>query len=154
MTNSESISIRSLNADERVAHLIKDAYKVLSSGLQARLKQHGVAYGHWTFLRILWKTDGLTQRQLSDLAGVKEPTTFSALQDMERLGYVMRQKMPENRKQVRVFLLPKGAALRATLVPAAEEMNTIALRGIPADHIAITKATLLSIIENMHARVE
>ena len=54
--------------------------------LQARLAAHGVTFGHWTFLRILWEGDGLTQRELSDEAGVMEPTTFAALKAMERLG--------------------------------------------------------------------
>ena len=47
--------------------------------LQRRLAEHGVSFGHWTFLRILWERDGLTQRELSDEAGVMEPTTFAAL---------------------------------------------------------------------------
>ncbi|MCG5071960.1 MarR family winged helix-turn-helix transcriptional regulator [Paraburkholderia tagetis] len=135
--------------DERIAHLIKDAYRGLSSALQTRLRVHGVMYGHWTFLRILWQTDGITQRQLSEQAGVKEPTTFSALQSMEKLGYVTRQKMPDNRKQVRVFLTPKGASLRALLVPAAEEVNEIALAGIPVKNVAVMRETLLAIIDNL-----
>ncbi|WP_433706421.1 MarR family winged helix-turn-helix transcriptional regulator [Paraburkholderia sacchari] len=136
-------------SDERIAHLVKDAYRGLSSALQARLRAHDVMYGHWTFLRILWQTDGITQRQLSDQAGVREPTTFSAVQSMEKLGYVTRQKMPDNRKQVRVFLTPKGASLRALLIPAAEEVNDIALIGIPAKNVAITRETLLAINNNL-----
>lgn len=138
-----------IRADERVAHLVKDAYRGLSKALQVRLEKYNVMYGHWTFLRILWQTDGITQRQLSEQAGVKEPTTFSALQSMEKLGYVMRQKMPDNRKQVRVFLTPKGAALRSVLIPAAEEVNIIALDGIPIDDITVFRRTLLAIIKNI-----
>ena len=47
-----------------------------------RLSVHSVSYGHWSFLRILWESEGLTQRQLSGQAGVMEPTTFSALNAM------------------------------------------------------------------------
>jgi MarR family transcriptional regulator, organic hydroperoxide resistance regulator len=149
----KSMLRRQASSEERIAHLIKDAYRGLSKALQIRLKVHDVMYGHWTFLRILWQTDGMTQRQLSEQAGVMEPTTFSALQSMEKLGYVTRQKMPDNRKQVRVFLTPKGAALRGLLVPAAEEVNDIALAGIPAKDVAIAHKTLLSIIDNL-ARAE
>jgi DNA-binding MarR family transcriptional regulator len=138
-----------LRANERVAHLVKDAYRGLSKALQVRLEKYNVMYGHWTFLRILWQTDGITQRQLSEQAGVKEPTTFSALQSMEQLGYVVRQKMPDNRKQVRVFLTPKGTALRSVLIPAAEEVNTIALEGIPMDDLTVFRRTLLAIIKNV-----
>ena len=56
--------------------------------LQMRLAEHRVSFGHWSFLRILWEGDGLTQRELSERAGVMEPTTFSALKAMERLGYI------------------------------------------------------------------
>jgi len=113
------------------------------------LREHAVQYGHWTFLRILWQTDGLTQRQLSEQAGVAEPTTFSALKAMESLGYVTRQKLPDNRKQVRIFLTTKGTSLRAALVPQAVDVNRIALAGIAPEDIAATRRTLLAMIENL-----
>ena len=72
--------------DDRLAHLVKDATRALVRALQVRLAQHGVPFGHWTFLRILWEHDGLTQSELSTEAGVMEPTTFTALKAMEKLG--------------------------------------------------------------------
>lgn len=65
--------------DDRLAHLVKDATRALVRGLQMRLTEHDVSFGHWAFLRILWESDGLTQRELSEQAGVQEPTTFSAM---------------------------------------------------------------------------
>lgn len=46
--------------------------------------------GHWTLLRILWIKDGLTQKELSDLAWVMEPTIFSAVKAMEGMGLIER----------------------------------------------------------------
>jgi DNA-binding MarR family transcriptional regulator len=143
--------LREAEPNERMAHLIKLAFRGLSRGLQARLRKHSILYGHWTLLRILWRVDGMTQRQLSEQAGVTEPTAFGALQAMEKLGYVTRQKMPDNGKQIRIFLTPKGAALKALIVPAAEECNRIALNGISSDHLSVTRRTLLTIIENLVA---
>ena len=108
-----------------------------------------VSLGHWTFLRILWERDGLTQRELSEQAGVMEPTTFSALNAMEKLGYVTRRQLPDNRKNVYVFLTPKGRALKAKLVPLAEDVNEIAVRGVRSADIAATRQTLLAILENL-----
>src|SRR4051812_26696325 len=73
--------------NDRLAHLVKDATRALLRALQMRLTAHDVSLGHWTFLRILWEKDGITQRELSDQAGVMEPTTFSAINAMEKLGY-------------------------------------------------------------------
>ena len=136
-------------SDERMAHLIKSAFRATSRALQERLAKHSVQYGHWTLLRVLWQTDGITQRQLSEQAGVTEPSTFAALQRMEQLGYVVRGKVPGNQKQNRVFLTAKGAALRALSVSAAEDINAAALAGISSDDIAAARRTLIAMIDNL-----
>src|SRR5689334_23137097 len=135
--------------DDRLAHLVKDATRALVRALQMRLAGHSVSFGHWTFLRILWEGDGLTQRELSEQAGVMEPTTFSAVNAMERLGYVRRRKRGGDRKKVYVMLTPKGRRLRGLLVPLAEDVNRIAVRGVRAADIAISRSVLLAIIENL-----
>lgn len=135
--------------NDRLAHLVKDATRGLVRALTNRLAKHSVSFGHWVFLRILWEHDGLTQRALSVQAGLTEPTALSALTAMERAGYVIRRKMPDNRKNVHVFLTPKGRALRASLVPLAEEVNRIAVEHIAAGDVATTRRTLLAMIENL-----
>ncbi len=135
--------------EDRLAHLVKDTSRALVRALQARLVEHGVSFGHWAFLRILWERDGLTQSTLSGEAGVMEPTTFTALKAMERLGYVARRQMPDNRKNIHVFLTAKGRALKKKLVPLAEEVNGIAVAGIPARDIARSREILIAIIENL-----
>ena len=117
--------------------------------LQSRLAAHGVPFGHWTFLRILWEREGLTQRELSAEAGVMEPSTFAAIRAMEELGYVTRSQTPENRKNVYVHLTPKGRALRWKLEPLAKEVNAIAVRGASAEDRAATRRTLRLIIDNL-----
>jgi len=119
--------------------------------LQRRLAAHGVPFGHWTFLRILWERDGLTQRELSEEAGVMEPSTFAAIKAMEQLGYVKRRRLPENRKNVYVHLTPKGRALRKKLVPLAERVNEIGLRGLSERDRATVKRALMAIIDNLAA---
>ena len=117
--------------------------------LQARLAEHGVSFGHWTFLRILWERDGLTQRELSAEAGVMEPSTFAAINAMEKLGYVSPRQVPGNRKNVYVYLTPKGRSLKNKLVPFAIEVNDIATQGISAAELAATRRALLAMIENL-----
>jgi MarR family transcriptional regulator, organic hydroperoxide resistance regulator len=135
--------------DDRLAHLVKDAARALVRALQMRLAQHAVPFGHWAFLRILWESDGLTQRALSREAGVMEPTTHVALTAMERSGYVVRRQAADNRRNIYVFLTPRGRALRRKLVPLAEDVNAIAVQRVAAADLAATRRTLLAIIENL-----
>jgi DNA-binding MarR family transcriptional regulator len=137
--------------NDRLAHLVKDAARGLVRSLQMRLAEHGVSFGHWVFLRVLWESDGLTQRELSEKAAVMEPTTFAALKALEKLGYITRRQKPGNRKKIYVHLTRDGTALKAKLVPLAERVNEIAVRGVKPAHIATTRRTLLAIIENLAA---
>jgi len=130
---------------DRLAHVVREAARALTRDLTA----HSVALGHWTFLRILWERDGLTQRELSSLAGVMEPTTAAALKAMEELGYVERRQLPENRKNVYVHLTPKGRALRARLEPLAVAVNKAAVRNVAAGDVAACRRTLLALLENL-----
>jgi DNA-binding MarR family transcriptional regulator len=135
--------------NDRLAHLVKDASRSLARALQMRLAEHGVSYGHWPFMRVLWEHDGLTQRDLSAEAGVMEPTTFTAMKAMERLGYVERRQAPDNKKNLYIFLTPKGRALKRRLVPLAEEVNRVAVRGLKASDVSGIRRSLLFIIENL-----
>jgi DNA-binding MarR family transcriptional regulator len=143
-----------VDTSDRLAHLVKDAGKSLSRALQARLAERSIAYGHWTFLRILWKHDGISQTELSRLAGVMTPSTFAAVQAMEDLGYVVRKRKPGNRKTVYICLTPMGRALEEKLVPLAIDVNDVATNGLSARQIDEFRKALIAIIENLeqHAR--
>jgi DNA-binding MarR family transcriptional regulator len=137
--------------NDRLAHLVRDAAKGLTRALQVRLAKHGIPFGHWAFLRILWETDGLTQSELSEQAGVMEPTTFAALTAMEQLGYIARKKASDNKKKIFIHLTRQGRALKRKLVPLALDVNRIAVKGAGSADIAIARRLLLHMIENLAA---
>jgi DNA-binding MarR family transcriptional regulator len=137
--------------NDRLAHLVRDAGRSCARALQMRLAVEGVPYGHWTFLRILWETDGLTQRELAIRAGVMTSTAFVALRAMARLGYITLKRLPHNKKNVYVHLTRKGRALQKKLTVLAEDVNTVAVRGFKPNEIATGRRLLLGLIENLAA---
>ena len=142
---------REILPHDRLAHLIRDVARMQMRALQQRLAAHGVSFGHWSFLRILWTTDGLTQRELSDSAGVMEPTTFSAVKAMEAQGLIERRQLAGNRKNMHVFLTDKGRTLEPLLVPLAEEVNAISVHNMNERTIALVRKALLGMIDNLAA---
>ena len=135
--------------DDRLAHLVQDARRGMERALQIRLIEHSIAFGHWSFLRILWEHDGLTQRELSEIAGVTAPTTSSAMNAIESLGYVKRIQKEHNKKNVYVYLTKSGRALKEKLQPLAEEVNAIAIDGLDPEEVRIARKVLLKIIGNL-----
>ena len=135
--------------NDRLAHLVKDTWRAFQRSLSLRLARHGIPHGHWTFLRVLWERDGLTQRELAIRAGVSEPATLAALRSMEAAGHLTRRHRPGNRKNVYVVLTPRGKALRRKLVPLAVSVNAVATRGLRAADVAVTRRVLLAILERL-----
>lgn len=144
-----SANWQDLNPNDRLAHLIRHAARSLVRGLQMRLAEHNVLFGHWAFLRILWEEDGLTQQELNQRAGLTEPTTYSALRAMESLGYIERKHLPGNRKNLYIFLTDAGRDLQDKLVPLAKEVNTVSTRGLSDDEVQACRKALLVIASNM-----
>lgn len=139
--------------NDRMAHLVRNASRVLAKSLQSRLAEHDVSFGHWAFLRILWVTEGLTQRELSDQADVMEPTTFTALKAMEAKGLIERRQLHGNKRKMHIFLSDKGRELKDTLTPLAIEVNNIALADVTEADIRTTRRTLLAMINNLTADI-
>ena len=135
--------------NDRLAHLIRDTERAFRRALQLRLAAHDVPFGHWAFLRILWEHDGLTQKELSEQAGVMEPTTFAAMKVMEVRGYIERRQLPTNRKNVYVHLTRAGRALKKKLVPLAEATNRISIGGLTGPELLTARKVLLTMIENL-----
>ncbi len=135
--------------NDRLAHLVKDATRVLNRALQERLAAHDVPFGHWTFLRILWEHDGLTQRELSDAAGVMQPTTHAALNAMAARGLIERRRRAGDKRHQHIHLTAAGKKLKARLVPHALEVNRLAVQGMSAAEVSAARRVLLGIIENL-----
>lgn len=135
--------------NDRMAHLIRDTERAFRRSLQIRLAAYGVQFGQWSFLRILWETDGLTQKELSTRAGVMEPTTFAAMKVLEAQGYVTRKQLPTNKKNVYVYLTAAGRALKKRLVPLAEDSNRISIANLDPADLATARRVLLAMLFNL-----
>jgi DNA-binding MarR family transcriptional regulator len=122
-------------------YLVRDAHRAFQRLLERRIGAYGVARGHWYFLRVLWITDGLSQRELSGRVGMMEPTTVIALRSMERAGLVRRIRSEDDRRKVRVFLSAKAKRLRNELIGVARGITDAAEAGVaPRDLTAFRRA--------------
>ncbi len=152
MTNETEIILshwKNSVPDDRIAHLIKDATRALVRSLQNELKKYGVPFSQWSILRVLWTQDGLSQRELSSMAGIMESTTANVVRQMENKGYISRRHLGKNKRKRHVFLTLKGRKLENKLVPLAEEVNKIARKNITQKEIKLLRDCLLTMIENL-----
>lgn len=133
-----------------VAYLLRDAQRSLSRALADRIAGHGVTIGQWYFLRALWEEDGLTQRELSQRVGMMEPTTVAALNGMERRDLVRRVRNQRDRRKINIHLTEKGQALRSTLMPCEDEVNTLAVDGLSSTERQALQRALQQVVRNLN----
>lgn len=110
-----------MELDTSLGNLLRRAHRGINKLLEEMIEPYGVTIGMWYFLRALWEKDGITQSELAERIGVMGPTTVSALDRIERSGWIKRVRSEEDRRKVMVTLTPKGRALEKKLLPVAQK---------------------------------
>jgi MarR family transcriptional regulator, organic hydroperoxide resistance regulator len=134
-------------------YLVRDAHRAFQRLLERRIAPYGVTRGQWYFLRVLWTTDGLSQRELSARVGMMEPTTVIALRSMEKGGLIRRVRSGEDRRKVRVLLTAKAKRLRDELLGVARIITNEAEEGVSARDLALFRRVIARMTANLD-RVE
>ncbi|WP_286192231.1 MarR family winged helix-turn-helix transcriptional regulator [Roseomonas genomospecies 6] len=135
--------------DLTLPRAVREAHRAMTRALQHRIAGYGVSMGQWYFLRALWEQDGLTQRELSQRVGMMEPTTVTALNNLERCELVQRVRNPHDRRKVNIYLTPKGKSLRSDVLPCVGEIEENATLGISPGELALTVSVLSRVSANL-----
>jgi DNA-binding MarR family transcriptional regulator len=130
-------------------YLVRDAHRAFQRLLERRIAAYGVTRGQWYFLRVLWITDGLSQRELSARVGMMEPTTVIALRSMERAGLIQRVRSDDDRRKVEVFLTAKATQLRNELLVVAKGITDAAEDGITARDLDVFRRVITRMTANL-----
>lgn len=130
-------------------YLVRDAHRAFQRLLERRIAAYGVSRGQWYFLRVLWITDGLSQRELSARVGMMEPTTVIALRSMEKSGLIRRVRGDDDRRKVRVYLSGKAKRLRNELLTVARGITDVAEAGIAPRDLASFRRVIARMTANL-----
>jgi MarR family transcriptional regulator, organic hydroperoxide resistance regulator len=130
-------------------YLVRDAHRAFQRLLERRIAPYGVTRGQWYFLRVLWTSDGLSQRELSARVGMMEPTTVIALRSMEKSGLISRVRSDNDRRKVRVLLTAKAKRLRNELLGVARSITEAAEAGVAARDLAGFRRVIARMTANL-----
>ncbi|PKB13425.1 DNA-binding MarR family transcriptional regulator [Novosphingobium kunmingense] len=135
--------------ENSIGYLSRIVFRTFSRVLERRTMEHGVSAGQWRFLRQLWVEDGLTQRELSDKVGMREPTTVVALRSLEAAGLIRRERSVDDRRKTHIFLTDHARALETLLNPHNAEVHDIATAGLSDAEVE----TLKNLLRRVHANL-
>src|SRR5579859_8066008 len=135
--------------EESTGYLLRKTHRSFARAVQKEIAPRGVTIGMWYFLRILWEEDGLTQRELSQRVEMMEPTTATALRNMEERNLVRRVRNATDKRKVNIYLTDEGRALREVLLPYARSVNDAALAGVTEADLAAFRRVLCQMRVNL-----
>jgi len=129
--------------------VIRDVFREYQRGLQRELATSNITLPQWAFLRVLWREDGLTQKELSARVGIHPSTSVDTLRIMDGEGIVERRPDARDGRALRVFLTRKGRALRTVLMPGAQHLDALAMAGLSEKEITLLGGLLAKVLSNL-----
>lgn len=137
------------NPENSIGYLARMVFRSFSRLLERHTLEHQVSAGQWRFLRQLWREDGITQRELSERVGMREPTTVVALKGLEKAGFITRRKTAEDRRKTFIFLTPHARNLELLLAPMSAEIHEVATHGMSDDEVEQLQSLMRRVIDNL-----
>ena len=141
-------------AGERpLGEVVNRTARLLRRLADQRLAPFGLSAGYLPVLTALIRGDAMSQKALTEHAGIEQPTMAATLARMERDGAIARRPDPGDRRSV-LFTLSPQARLRAAEIEAAiENLNGEAVDGVSLEDQRRLRDVLAAVAESVENKL-
>ena len=105
--------VASIGIDQLLCYSVYAAGHAFNRVYKPLLDPLGLTYPKYLVMVVLWERDDRTVGELGERLGLESNTLTPLLKRMEADGLLRRDRDPQDERQVRVRLTPKGERLRA-----------------------------------------
>ena len=102
----------------------------------------------WKVIVVLSLKEGITQKQIADMAFVEAPTLVPVIDKMEKEGYVTRQSDPNDRRNNLIFMTQKSKEIVDPIIDCILEIRNMGLNKITKKDMETARAVLEKIVHN------
>ena len=100
------------NSCQTVGKYISIIHRTGSSFLSKEFSKFNIGSGQYMYLIHLYKNDGLSQEELTEILNIDKGTTAKSIKKLETEGFVMRVKDKNDKRINRVYLTPKALEIK------------------------------------------
>ncbi|MBE9052356.1 MarR family transcriptional regulator [Nostocales cyanobacterium LEGE 11386] len=136
-------------APYNLGYKLKLASQLMYRDFLERLEPHGLTPFHYLVLCCLWEEDGLSTSGIADKLKQLGATLTGVVDRMEERNLVYRERDPEDRRIVRIWLTTEGKRLMAILPPIGAETIQKATQGISKAEMEAISRILEQIVFNL-----
>src|SRR4051795_2082805 len=110
-------------APPSLLYMVKKVELVVRSHLDELVRPAGITALQYTSLTVLERHDGLSAAQLARDSFVTAQSIADLVRSLENRGLVRRERLPENRRELRIYLTDEGRALLADHAAEVAELE-------------------------------
>jgi DNA-binding MarR family transcriptional regulator len=114
------------------------------------LEELGLTYTQYITIIALWEEDNQTVGSLGEKLFLESNTLTPILKKLEVMGYLERQRDPEDERQVRIFLTKNGRRLCEKALP----MDLSEATGLAPDKFAKVQKAIVALRNNLIKSVQ
>ena len=129
-----------MNFNETIPYLIVQISTFYKVEIEKELNEFDLHAGQIFILFELWKDDGLSQIELSTRLQLSPPTVNKMVKSLAKNGFVANASCPKDGRLLRVFLTPKGAAIRPRVEEKWQKIEEKIVANLtPTEHLVLAQ---------------
>lgn len=140
------------NLDNCLAFLTHQSSKLFAEALDNKFRPYHVTRSQWIAMYYIFNNEDISQRELADKMGSKEPSVVRLIQRLELEGLLCRHGINEDKRIKQLKLSVKGEEVYHKLLPVAENFKNNTIKGISEQDLQtfeqVLKDMKLNILNN------
>lgn len=132
-----------------IGRLIHNGQRAFQSALEKKLKPFGITPSHWYHLNELWTQPGLTQIELSTRLGIEKASSTQVLDDLVKMGFIVRRRVPTDRRKIENSLSETGLKFSAQVIDEIVSLTSESQQGISRSDMRIFLNVLVAFTANL-----
>jgi DNA-binding MarR family transcriptional regulator len=137
-----------IHTSESLGKWISIVYRYAHTFFDQKLAHANVSSGLVPFIYHIFRSDGLSQDELSEMIGMDKTTTARAIKTLVNLGYVSRNRDRDDRRIFRLYLTIKGRALIPEIKQVMAEWTSVISHGLSQEDKSKLEQALRRMAEN------
>ncbi|KFG70866.1 MarR family transcriptional regulator [Microvirga sp. BSC39] len=141
-----------LKLDRQLCFAVYSLSQAFNRVYKPGLDQVGLTYPQYLVLLVLWEQDDQMMKHIGERLHLDSGTLTPLLKRLEAAGIVRRQRDPEDERQVRIILTPKGHSLKEQAAKARH--NVVCASGRSAQEIQALRDELIRLRDSLNSFLE
>jgi len=137
-----------MHTSESLGKWISIVYRYAHTFFDKKLAHANVSSGLVPFIYHIFRSDGLSQDELSEVIGIDKTTTARAIKTLVNLGYVSRNRDRDDKRIFRLYLTIKGRALIPEIKQVMTEWTSVISHGLSQEDKSRLEQALRRMAEN------